>query len=177
MGLFVTNLYLGYAALGLQIATIALLAVFVVRARFETFTKLATIVGRWGLWLGFAAALFAALANQYYNQVLEIPPCDLCWWGRIFLYPQIILLGMAAWKRDSYMAEYSIVLSVIGAGISLYHHFLQMFPDSLPCPATGVSCAQRFLFEFGYITYPLMAFSLFAFLIIVMLFVRARRGM
>jgi len=30
-------------------------------------------------------------------------------------------------------------------------------------------CAERYLFEFGYITFPLMSFTIFAFLIILML--------
>ena len=86
------------------------------------------------------------------------------------------LAGLAAWKRDAYMAEYSIILSVFGGVIALYQHVLQMMPGSgLPCPATGPSCAMRILFEFGYITFPLMAFTVFAFLVIVMLFVRERR--
>jgi len=39
-----------------------------------------------------------------------------------------------------------------------------------------VSCAQRFVFEFNYITFPLMAASLFAFLIALMLYVKSARG-
>ncbi|MCR4281018.1 MAG: hypothetical protein NUV88_01655, partial [Candidatus Kaiserbacteria bacterium] len=59
-------------------------------------------------------------------------------------------------------------------------HYLQMGGASLvPCPAAAseaVDCAVRFLYELGYITFPLMSFSVFAFLIIVMLFVRRRKS-
>lgn len=83
---------------------------------------------------------------------------------------------MAFWKRDLYIAEYSIALSFFGAGVALYQHVLQMIPNSgLPCPAVGSSCAQRLLFEFGYVTFPLLAFTLFSFLITLMLLVRTRR--
>jgi disulfide bond formation protein DsbB len=161
----------------LQLAAIGLGGAFLLRRRnsiaksiIESFTPKA-------LWIAFVLALFAGVMSLVYSDYLGIEPCPLCWWQRVFLYPQVILLGMAAWKRDPYVAEYSIVLSLFGAGIALYQHLLQMLPGSgLPCPATGVSCAQRFLFEFGYITYPLMAFTLFAFLIVSMLIVRSRRA-
>jgi len=47
----------------------------------------------------------------------------------------------------------------------------------LPCPASGVSdCARRYVFEYGYITLPLIGATLFVFLIVLMLFLlRARR--
>ena len=44
-----------------------------------------------------------------------------------------------------------------------------------PGAGTARRRAMRILFEFGYITFPLMAFTVFAFLVIVMLFVRERR--
>ncbi len=160
----------------LQLAAIGLGAAFILRRR----NALAGSVISWftpkALWIIFALSLFASIMTLVYSDYLGIEPCPLCWWQRIFLYPQVILLGMAAWKCDAYVAEYSIVLSLFGAGVALYQHVLQILPGSgLPCPATGASCAQRFLFEFGYITYPLMAFTLFAFLIVTMLIIRARR--
>ncbi|MBI5456317.1 disulfide bond formation protein B [Candidatus Kaiserbacteria bacterium] len=169
------NYVLALGTVFLQIAAIALLVLWFLKEK-QDYSSSAEKVGKWGLLIGLIVSFAAAFMNQYYNEVLGIPPCDLCWWGRIFLYPQIILFGMSIYKRDHYIADYAIVLSVLGAAVSLYHHTLQMFPNSLPCPATGVSCATRILFEFGYITYPLMAFSLFAFLIVMMLFVRASRS-
>jgi disulfide bond formation protein DsbB len=170
------NYFFALGTVAMQIAAVLLLVVFIFRNRISSFGRVGDFIGRHGLLVGFAFSFLAAALNFYYNEVLGVPPCDLCWWQRIFLYPQVLLFGMAAWKRDSYMADYSIVLSVFGAGFALYHHLLQMFPNSIPCPATGVSCAQRFMFEFDYITYPMMSLSLFIFLIVLMLFVRARRA-
>lgn len=170
------NYLLAAGTLGMQVVTVALLGVFILRKRVPAFADIASAIGSWGLWIVALFSFVGSLLTLYYSEVLGVPPCDLCWWQRIFLYPQVVLFGMALWKRDTYVADYSIVLSIIGGGFALYHHALQMFPGSLPCPATGVSCATRILFEFGYITYPLMAVSLFAFLIVVMLFVRANRS-
>lgn len=81
--------------------------------------------------------------------------------------------------REKYretVIDASLVLSTVGAGIALYHHTLQMFPGAgLPCPAVGPSCAQIVFLEFGYITYPMMALSLFAFVIMAMVFDRNAR--
>jgi len=135
-------------------------------------------VGRWGLWIGLILAFVASALTLVYSEVFGIPPCPLCWWQRIFMYPQIVLFALALYLRERTVALYSIVLSILGAGVALYHHALQVAPPgTLPCPAEGeVSCSQVFLFELGYITYPLMAFTAFAFLIVVMLIVRSRNA-
>jgi disulfide bond formation protein DsbB len=170
------NYFLALGTIFLQLVSIVLLVVFVMRKRTQAFGDVAESVGSWGLWIVFGVTLIASILTLYYSDVLGFEPCPLCWWQRIFLFPQVVLVGLAAWKKDAYMAEYSIILSVFGAGVALYQHILQMMPGSgLPCPATGVSCSQRILFEFSYITFPLIAFSLFVFLVIVMLFVRSNR--
>ncbi len=170
------NYFLALGTILLQLVSIVLLVVFVMRKRVTAFEDIAKSVGTWGLWIVFGVSFVASVLALYYSEVLGFEPCPLCWWQRIFLFPQVVLAGLAAWKKDAYMAEYSIILSVFGAGIALYQHVLQMMPGSgLPCPATGVSCSQRILFEFGYVTFPLMAFTTFAFLIVVMLFVRSQR--
>ncbi len=170
------NYFLALGTILLQVVAVILLIVFIFRKKAATFGEIAGQVGDWGLWIGFVLSLGTLITAEYYK-ILGFEACPLCWWQEIFLYPQVVLFGMAAWKKDSYIADYSIVLSFFGAGVALYQHVLQMLPHgTLPCPATGtVSCATRILFEFGYITYPLMAFTLFVFLIIVMLFVRYNR--
>jgi len=171
-----TNYIFALGTVLLQVLSFALLIVFIFQKRVPLFRDVAAQVGAWGLWAAFGVTFAASVMAIFYSDVLGFDACPLCWWQRVFLVPQVFLLGLAAWKRDAYMAEYSIILSIFGAAIALYQHVLQMMPGSgLPCPATGTSCALRILFEFGYITFPLMAFSVFAFLIILMLFVRSKR--
>lgn len=173
--LFALNYWQALGVLLLQCATIGLGIAFMLRRRNALAGRIIARFSPFSLWVAFALSLFASFMTLVYSDYLGIEPCPLCWWQRVFLYPQVILFGMAAWKRDSYVADYALVLSVFGAAVALYQHALQMLPGSgLPCPATGVSCAERFLFEFGYITYPLMAFTLFAFLIVTALILRAR---
>lgn len=169
------NYWLAVGTIIVQIATVAMLLAYFFGARIAVLNRIEVITKGNALWIAFAITLFASVAALIYSDYFGVEPCPLCWWQRIFLFPQIILLGMAAWKRDWYMTDYSLVLSIFGAGVALYQHALQMLPGGgLPCPATGVSCAQRIVFEFDYITFPLMAFSVFAFLIVLMLFARNR---
>ena len=175
MTLDTVNYLFALGTVALQIITTLLIFSYLFRARTPLFNDIAAVAARFGFVAAFLVSFTAAVLNFYYSDILGVEACPLCWWQRIFLYPQIVLFAFALWNKDSRIALYSIALSVIGVSIALYQHVLQMLPGSgLPCPATGVSCAQRVLFEFGYITYPLMALSLFAFLIVAMLFVRRR---
>ena len=171
------NYLVALGSVAMQIAAVVLVLVFALRKKVPMLNDIATQVGNLGLWAAFAVAFFASAMTLYYES-LGFEPCPLCWWQRVFLYPQVAMLAMVLWCGRYRLAaiDFSIAFSVIGAAIALYHHALQMLPGSgLPCPATGVSCAQRIFFEFGYMTYPLMAFSAFAFLIAVLLIARSRQ--
>lgn len=163
------NTILALGTIGLQVAAIALFAMLTLRGNLFVERALERVRSR-GLWIAFLFAISGSALTLLYSEVFGFPPCPLCWWQRVFLYSQAVLFAVAAWRKDLGIALYGIVLSSLGLGVGLYHHALQVLPHgSLPCPAEGtVSCAQRFLFEFGYVTFPLMAASLFAFLAILM---------
>ncbi len=129
-------------------------------------------LGQHGILFSFAVALVATLGSLFYSEVAGYEPCKLCWLQRIFIYPQALLLGMALWKKDRGITDYSIVLSAVGALIAGYHYLLQLgVAPSLPCAAVGysVSCAQRFVMQFGYVTIPLMAFTAFLMILLFMI--------
>lgn len=169
------NYYLALGTLAMQVAGAGFLALFFLRKRIPDLQDVAVVLSTWGLWIGFLLTLGGTALTLYYSEVLGFVPCGWCWVQRVFLWPQVLLFGVALFTKDRRAADYSIAFSVAGAAAALYQHYLQMGGHSLlPCPASGAGdCAQRFLFEFGYITFPLMAFSLFAFLIVTMLFVRS----
>ena len=85
------------------------------------------------------------------------------------MYPQVIILIIALAKKDQRINDYTLVLSIIGGLIAAFHYFSQVSGISLlPCAAIGysVSCARRFVMEFGYLTIPLMSLSAFALIFI-----------
>ncbi len=167
------NYLLALGVVALQAVTLALIALYFLRSHLPDLNDVGDFLTRWGLWIGLVASFGASAVALIHEHFFGLPPCPLCWWQRIFIFSQVVLFIVALYKRDTRIADYSIALSIIGLGIALYHHALQMFPSGfLPCPSEGVSCAQIFFLEFGYITYPMMSVTLFAFLIVLMLFVR-----
>lgn len=174
LALETANTIVGLGTIVLQVATAVLVGAYVLRGRFAAARSLVALAGMYAMRLALVLSAATTLGALFYSEVLGIPPCPLCWWQRGFLFPQIVLYALALW-RGVRVTGWAIILSVLGLGVSLYHHALQILPSgSLPCPATGVSCAQRIIFEFGYITFPLVAASVFAILIVLMLAVQAR---
>lgn len=100
-----------------------------------------------------------------YSEVFGFVPCGLCWLGRIFMYPQFLIAGTALVARKAGFALYGLVFAVPGLIVSLYHHYIQMGgADVIGCPASGGDCTKRILFEFDFVTFPLIGASLFFFL-------------
>jgi disulfide bond formation protein DsbB len=125
-------------------------------------------VSKHSLTFAFIIALIAASGSLFFSEIAGFVPCKLCWFQRIFMYPQVILLGIAAWKKED-IRKYALPLLIIGVSISIYHYGLQVYtlyhPISSVCDASGVSCANDYIFQLGYITIPMMALT--AFLMII----------
>lgn len=171
------NFILSLGVVAMQIASIVLLAMWLYPKQVPNAGDILPLVKRWGLQAALLLSAVGATMTLVYSDILGFEPCPLCWWQRIFLYPQVILFGMALWKEKyrETVVNASIALSVFGLGFALYHHVLQMMPaGTLPCPATGPSCAQITFIEFGYVTFPMMAVALFGLLIVTGLVLRSR---
>jgi len=117
----------------------------------------------------FIVTLIATLGSLAFSELLHFTPCILCWYQRIFMYPQLFISLLALKRKDANILPYLVILSSIGALIAGYHYYGQVVDtSSLPCSAIGYSpsCAEKFFFEFGYITIPMMALT--AFLLVIM---------
>lgn len=125
--------------------------------------------------LSFMVVLTATVGSLILSEYLALTPCRLCWFQRIFMYPQLVLLGLGIYRKDANIRDYLISLSGIGALIALYHYKLQMWSGGtlVPCSAVpGESCSNKTILEFGYITIPLMALT--AFIAVILLLVNQR---
>lgn len=117
--------------------------------------------------LGFFITLGGVLLTLYYQYGIGYEPCDLCWYQRVFLYPQMFLFGYAWYKRDRAVLPYVLILSVVGFCVALYHHMLQIGFDLMkPCSSApfAVDCAKPSFIEYGFVSFPFMAVVLFLFL-------------
>lgn len=134
--------------------------------------KLVEFVSQRAYVLAYIVAFVATAGSLFYSEVAHYTPCKLCWFQRIFMYPQVLLTFQALWKKDRQLADYLIAMSVIGAVIALYHYLLQIgVVPELQCSAVGVSvkCSDHFSLNYGYITIPLMAFTAFTLIILSMI--------
>jgi len=130
------------------------------------------VVSGWGILLGFLFTLLSSGMTLVYSEVFGFVPCGLCWLQRVFLYPQVFILGMAVFYKEKIAARYGLVLSVPGLVVSLYQHYLQMGGNEfIACPTAGGDCAKRIMFEFGFVTFPLLSAFLFLFLIILYFYI------
>jgi disulfide bond formation protein DsbB len=130
---------------------------------------------KYTFYLGFIVALGAVISSLFYSQIVGFPPCELCWIQRIFLYPQLILFGMELHKRDHSIVDFSIVFAVLGSVVSMYHIYIENGGGSnlscavlSPTNTNQVSCVIRYVYEFGYITMPIMALTLSLFIISIL---------
>lgn len=130
-----------------------------------------TLVGSFGLYLGWLVAMVATAGSLYFSEVRNFVPCPLCWYQRIFMYPLVLLLGVASYRNDKGVLAYALPLSLMGAGTALYHYLVQKVPGfgASPICRAGVPCNVAYINWLGFITIPflaLVAFTLISALLI-----------
>jgi disulfide bond formation protein DsbB len=112
--------------------------------------------------MAFIVAMLATVGSLYFSEVARFEPCRLCWYQRIAMYPLVVILGIAAVRRDPGVAIYARALAAIGALISIYHLALEWIPglDTGAC-GLGPSCSVVWFREFGFISLPALALAAF----------------
>ena len=160
MGLTIFNTIVGIGIISIIVGIVLVFAMIFLQ---ETDSKLFRWIKKHSLTIAFLLALGGMIGSLIYSNVFMFAPCEFCWWQRIFLYPQVIILGVAAWYRDVRIGTISIILSVIGICISIYHVLLQAgaVGSGAACALTGVSCTRIDVLIFGWITIPIMCLVLF----------------
>ena len=108
-------------------------------------------------------SLIATLTSLFFSEILRLPPCILCWYQRIFMYPIVAISAVSILKKDKNLPFFVLPLSLIGTVIAFYHNLLyyKIIPESLnPC-TLGISCTSKQIEVFGFITIPFMSLSAF----------------
>lgn len=124
------------------------------------------------LLMAWVLALVATLSALFIGEVMGQTPCNLCWFQRVFMFPLVIILGVACYQADATVWRYVLPVAAVGWLIALYHSLLYfgVFGDSIqPCGAGG-SCTSSNMTIFGGIALPalpLMVFSIIGALLII----------
>ena len=128
------------------------------------------------LFVVWLVSLVATLGSLFFSEVMSLPPCVLCWYQRICMYPLVVVSTIGLVWRDTNSIRYAWPLAAGGLVVAVYHNLLyyHLIADSITPCTQGVSCTSRQIEWLGFITIPLM--SLVAFLIIAgSLLVASRR--
>ena len=127
------------------------------------------VVGPQALAMAAVVALVCTLGSLYLSEVAHFPPCELCWYQRIAMYPLVVVLGVAALRRALGARITGSILAGIGACISIWHLLVERYPDlgSGSCDPTN-PCSIKWVEEFGYLTIPGMALSGFALILVLL---------
>lgn len=122
--------------------------------------------------MAWVVAFLATAGSLYFSEVAGFEPCRLCWYQRIAMYPLVVILAIAAARRERAGAWYAAALAGIGALVSAYHVLLEWFPslDSGACSAT-TPCTLVWFRVFGFISLPTLALTAFV-LILTLLAIR-----
>jgi len=163
------SLFLGSGAILLQFFSVIVLFLLFFYPKKNIFLD---FIDKHSLFLLFIISFFASLFSLVYSEIINYLPCYLCWYQRVFIFPLVFLFGMAMWNKDKKIIRYALPLVVIGFIISVYQNFYYYFGEnsSLPCDASGVSCYQRLVSEFGgYISIPMLALTAFFSVLVIIL--------
>ncbi len=175
-----TELVIKLTAIGTVAAIIMVLVWIISYLTGKRHNTLVRHMGRHGLLYAFGISLAATLGSLYFSLVAHYAPCSLCWVQRVFMFPLPVILGLGILGDDRQHApRYVLALSGLGALVALYHLYLQYAGAPLGSCGVGpgvISCATRLVFEFGFVTIPLMTLAAFALIIIAMVSVKTTRS-
>ena len=129
------------------------------------------------LYAAWAIALTAMVGSLFFSEVMELPPCVLCWYQRIAMYPLVVILGVGILTNDRRVKNYALPLALAGLGIAVYHNLLYygIIPESITPCTQGISCTSRQIEWLGFITIPLLSLTAFIMVTFCLLFYKSKK--
>ncbi|MES0371349.1 MAG: disulfide bond formation protein B [Mariprofundaceae bacterium] len=124
-------------------------------------------------WLVATISTFGSL---FFSEIMELTPCVLCWYQRIFMFPLPIILFIGLFPADKQVVRYALPVAIIGLLFTVYHCllFFGVIPESLQPCSQGVSCKDANMVLFDFLPIPLLSLASFLAITILLLIIRAR---
>ncbi|MDD3324890.1 MAG: disulfide oxidoreductase [Sulfurospirillaceae bacterium] len=118
------------------------------------------------LFASWIVATIAMLGSLFFSEIMLFPPCVMCWYQRICMYPLVVIFLVALISPDRSVIKYSFPLVFLGIFLAGYQNLLHygIIPESAQPCTQGVSCTSIYINWFGFLTIPML--SLIAFTII-----------
>ena len=116
----------------------------------------------------------ASLGTLVLSEVLGLVPCELCWYQRGLLYPQIFIVGAALLLQAVWVAALAIPFSAAGLGVASYHSWLQLQPNPGDACTVGNPCSEV-TFEVAGVSIPNLSLATFAIVLVLLVVVVGSR--
>lgn len=135
----------------------------------DAYASVARAIAPHAFAMAWFVALLATAGSLYFSDVAGFEPCRLCWYQRIAMYPLVVLLAIAAARRERAGALYAGGLAAMGAAIAAYHVALEWIPalDTGACDASS-PCTLIWFRVFGFISLPTLALAAFLLILTVL---------
>jgi len=123
------------------------------------------------IYAAWIIALTATVGSLFFSEVMNLPPCVLCWYQRIAMYPLVFVIGAGIMMRDSRVRYYALPVCLAGLAVAVYHNLLyyNIIPDSITPCTEGVSCTSVQIEWLGFITIPLLSLTAFTLILLCLL--------
>jgi disulfide bond formation protein DsbB len=124
-------------------------------------------------------ATLSTLGALFFSEVMALPPCVLCWYQRIAMFPLVLILPFGLFPFDGKVVRYALPLAFTGWCVSVFHALLVFgwIPPSIrPC-TQGVPCSDVQIEWLGFVNIPLLSFLAFSTMnaLLVAAHIRSRR--
>ena len=121
-------------------------------------------------------ASVSTLGSLFFSEIMEFPPCALCWYQRIFMFPLVFILLAGLFPLDKDIVKYALPTALTGWGFAFYHHLLYsgIIPESLQPCSQGVSCSETYLDLFGVLTIPMLSLISFSTIVALLLILKRK---
>ena len=101
--------------------------------------------------------MLGVLGTFVYSELLNLPPCDLCWFQRVAMYPLVVILFVGILLSDRRVFYYAMPFSLVGFFIATYHVLLQLGVVPEVTCRINETCATVSFSLFGFLTIPMQA--------------------
>jgi disulfide bond formation protein DsbB len=116
--------------------------------------------------LVFVAWLIASISTLgalFFGEVMKLPPCSLCWYQRIFMFPLALILPFGLFPLDRNVVRSVLPLVGFGGVLAILNVLLVegIIPERVAPCRQGVPCSETVIEWFGFVTIPLLSFVAF----------------
>lgn len=124
-------------------------------------------------WLIASSSMLGAL---FLGEVMNLPPCVLCWWQRIAMFPLVLVLPAGMFPLDRNILRYALPLALAGWLFAFFQVLLMagVIPERIQPCSRGVSCKEIQIEWFGFVTIPMLSLLAFSLIIALLLFAKYR---